>query len=82
MTLLTVDRYSNDIVNLDKDVMKKSEKTLLHEMVLDLIYNVKTPPPRTPDMYNPEHFKFYFISYNKEYKYNSLELVFTILSLS
>jgi hypothetical protein len=68
MTLVIVDKYSNEIVKLDKGISKKSESTLIHEMVLDLIYNVKTPPPRTPNMNDTGHFKFYFLSYNKEYK--------------
>ena len=68
MTLVIIDKYTNEIVKLDKALTKKSENTLVHEMVLDLIYNVKTPPPRKPNMKNPSHFKFYFLSYNKEYK--------------
>ena len=68
MTLVIVDKFSNDIVNLDKNISKHSESTLVHEMVLDLIYNIKTPPPRTPNLNDINQFKFYFLTYNKEYK--------------
>jgi len=68
MTLVLVDKFSNEIIKLDKAIEKKSEFTLLHEMVLDLIYNVKTPPPRRPNLDDINQFKFYFLSHNKEYK--------------
>lgn len=79
MTLVLVDKFSNDILKLDKSISKKSENSLIHELVLDLIYNVKTPPPRRPDLNNPNHFKFYFLHYNKEYKYLFTYLAFITL---
>lgn len=82
MTLVLVDKFTNEIIKLDKSISKKSENTLIHEMVLDIIYNVKTPPPRRPNLNDPSHFKFYFINYNKEYKYFPyFKEVFTTLIL-
>ena len=68
MTLVLVDKYTNDIVNLDKNISKRSESTYIHEMVLDLIQSIKTPPPRRPNLNDSNQFKFYFLTYNKEYK--------------
>lgn len=79
MTLVLVDKFSNEILKLDKSISRKSEGSLVHELVLDLIYNVKTPPPRRPDLNDPSHFKFYFTHYNKEYKYIVDNLVFISL---
>ena len=46
MSLVVIDKFSNEIIKLDKAIEKKLEFTLLHKMVLDLIYSVKNPLPR------------------------------------
>ncbi len=79
MTVVIVDKFSKVILKLDKSISRKSEGSLVHELVLDLIYNVKTPPPRRPDLNDPSHFKFYFTHYNKEYKYIVDNLLFISL---
>ena len=68
MTLVIVDKFSSDIIKLDKSIAKKSEMTLIHEMVIDLVHGVKTPPPRRPNLNDINQFKFYFQTHNKEYK--------------
>lgn len=68
MCLQVLDKYSPSIGNLDSKLNKSSVKTLVNELVLDLIASIKEDDPPLPDMTDEEVFKFYFQLYNKEYK--------------
>jgi len=68
MCLQLSDKYSDTIKGLDNKLNKSSFKTIVYELVLDLISNIKEDDPPLPDMSDEEVFKFYFQLYNKEYK--------------
>lgn len=68
MCLELKDKYSDPIAVLDEGIERRSAKTMIHEMVLDLVSTIKETDPPLPDMNDPEVFKFYFLMHNKEYK--------------
>jgi hypothetical protein len=68
MCLLQVDHYSQRKEDLDKKIFKYNTKTLVGEIVFDLVRSIKEDEPLRPDMDDPNIFKFYFELYNKEYK--------------
>lgn len=68
MCLQTQDKYTDTIRTLDTKLNKLSFKTIVYELVLDLVSSIKEDDPPLPDMTNEEVFKFYFQLYNKEYK--------------
>lgn len=68
MCLQVLDKYSPSIGALDGKLNKSSIRTIVNELVLDLIGSIKEDDPPLPDMTDEEVFKFYFQLYNKEYK--------------
>ncbi len=68
MCLNFIDKYTNSISRLDQLVDKKSNKTMIQEMLLDLISTIKERESELPDMNDPGIFRFYFLLNNKEYK--------------
>lgn len=83
MCLLLEDKYSNDIAILENNLNSCTMKTMINELVLDLISTIKEDDAPKPDMNNKSTFEFYFQFHNKEYKYirhNNI-LVWNILIL-
>ncbi len=68
MCLQVHDKYSPSIGQLDNKLNRSSVKTIVNELVLDLIRSIKEDDPPLPDMTDEEVFKFYFQLYNKDYK--------------
>lgn len=68
MCLQVLDKYSPSISSLETKQNKSSIKTIVNEIVLDLIASIKEDDPPLPDMNDEEVFKFYFQLYNKDYK--------------
>jgi len=68
MCLLLVDKYSEEISELENTLSSNAIKTAMREYVFDLIDNIKENEPPLPDMEKPKIFKFYFEMHNKEYK--------------
>jgi len=68
MCLQVLDKYSPSIGTLDNKLNISSVKTIVNELVLDLIASIKEDDPPLPDMNNEEVFKFYFQLFNKDYK--------------
>jgi hypothetical protein len=68
MCLHIEDKYSDTITKLDNHLDRKSNKTMIQEMLLDLISTIKEREPELPNMKDPNIFKFYFLMNNKEYK--------------
>ena len=64
---LYIDKYSEGIKDLEKNIEKQSVITSINEFVLDTIETVKPEDPPLPDMTNEKIFKFYFEFFNKEY---------------
>ena len=64
---LYIDKYSEGIKDLEKNIEKQSIITSINEFVLDTIETVKPEDPPLPDMTNEKIFKFYFEYFNKEY---------------
>jgi len=69
LCLLSLDKYSEKISRINTDLLKNAHKTMIKEMVLDFIATIKHDEPPLPNMDDVEIFKFYFLLYNKEYKY-------------
>jgi 3-phosphoglycerate kinase len=67
MCLLIEDRYTETIKTLDLTLYEKSIKTMVEELVVDLITSIKADEPPLPDMSDPKIFKYFFLKYNKEY---------------
>jgi hypothetical protein len=68
MCLQLVDQYNQKKEDLDKKIFKYNTKTIVSEIVSDLVRSIKEDEPVRPDMDDPSVFKFYFELYNKEYK--------------
>ena len=63
-----VDRYSNPISGLESQLVRNSNKTMIEELVLDLVSTIRETDPPLPDMSDPAVFKFYYKLHNREYK--------------
>ena len=68
MCLDIQDKYSQSINSLEADMEKIFNRTMIEEMVLDLVTTIKQSDPPLPDMSDPNIFRFYFMLNNKEYK--------------
>jgi hypothetical protein len=68
MCLLAVDQYSEKKNDLDRKIFKYNTRTVVSEIVFDLVRSIKEDEPPRPDMNDPGIFKFYFELFNKEYK--------------
>lgn len=69
LCLLKVDKYSNSINEINNKINNKAIKTMINEIIVDLVYSIKPDLPALPDMNDEDVFKFYFELLNKEYKY-------------
>ena len=61
------DKYSKSVNLLQKEMDKSSIKTMINEIVLDLISTIKQSDPALPNMENKNDFIYYFTRLNKEY---------------
>jgi hypothetical protein len=68
MCLQLLDKYSETIRELDNKLNRSSFKTIVYELVLDLISKIKEDDPPLPDMKDEEVFKFYFQLHNNDFK--------------
>lgn len=69
MCLQIVDKYTDSIEQLEKNIERNAIKTWINEkLVLDLIATIKEDEPPLPNISDPNVFRFYFLNLNKEYK--------------
>ncbi|MCQ2818673.1 MAG: phosphoglycerate kinase [archaeon] len=64
---LYIDKYSEKINKLNEEMKAKEMNTVINEIVMDMVENVKINEPPLPDMTDHKTFKFYFEYLNKEY---------------
>lgn len=67
MCLLIEDFYSTKVSNLNESLDKSSVKTMVKELVIDLVSTIKHTESALPDMSDKEDFEFYFVSTNKQF---------------
>lgn len=65
--LKMVDSYSMKVKQFDEQIEKNAVKTMINELVLELVSTIKHTEPALPKMSNPLEFNYYFLTLNQKY---------------
>lgn len=67
MCLLIEDAYSNKVLSINKALEDGAVRSIIKELVTDIISTIKHTDPPLPEMTNKEDFEYFFVTENKKY---------------